>query len=237
MAVETARQPRQRWHIVFTRREPALSLREDEVVASFETAFTEAALPLSRTSATRPRARLSLAASLPVGVDAQGEVLEAYFDDLIAEDRLRAAGELLPAGLRIIEARDVWQGFRSAASRLRAVEYEVDVSSAQPLAETELRDAVRNVLAARTLPGRRRRGQTERRADAGERDLRPLIEHVEVLSVDETAKEATLLMRLRSDRTGSGRPEDVLTAMGPNLRALAVRRRPLTFVDTPPARR
>ena len=206
-------------------------------MASFETAFTEAALPLSRTAAARPRARLSLAASLPVGVEAQGEVLEAYFDDLIAEDRLRAAGDLLPPGLRIVEARDVWQGFRSAASRLQAVEYEVDVRSEQALREGELRDAVRGVLAARRLPGRRRRGQTERRADAGERDLRPLIEHVEVLSVDEAANAATLLMRLRTDRTGSARPEDVLTAMDLDLRPVAVRRRPLTFVDTPPARR
>ena len=237
MADDTARQPRQRWHIVFARREPALKLRETEIVASFETAFREAALPVSRTASARSRPRLSLAASLPVGAEGEGEVLEAYFDALVPEDRVRAAGELLPPGLAIVEARDVWQGARSAASRLQPVEYEVDVTSAQPLAEGELRDAVRGVLSARRLPGRRRRGQTERRADAGERDLRPLIQHLEVVSVDEAARTATLLMRLHVDRTGSGRPEDVLGAMDLELGVVAVRRRPLAFVDTTGTRR
>lgn len=237
MQGSTATQPRQRWRIVFERRAPALELRESEILGSFETAFREAALPVSNTAAARPRPRLALAASLPVGVEAEGEVLEVYFDELVSEERLMAAAELLPHGLAITEARDVWQGFPSAGSQLRSAQYEVEVDSEQALGESELQDVVRRLMAASTLPGRRRRGQTERRADAGERDLRPFIERVEVVSVDEEQRTATLLMELRLDRVGSARPDDVLAAMELPLHARSVRRRPLAAVDTPGARR
>ncbi|HET6745683.1 MAG TPA: hypothetical protein VFH90_07510, partial [Candidatus Limnocylindria bacterium] len=50
--------PRQRWQILFSRHEPALRLRQAELLAEFERSFREAGLPLSQTNASRPRARL-----------------------------------------------------------------------------------------------------------------------------------------------------------------------------------
>ena len=68
---------------------------------------------------------------------------------------------------------------------------------------------------AKKLEGMRRRGESERRSDAGERDLRPLIEDVEVLDVDEKAHTATLRTVLQLDANGAGRPEDVVARAGP----------------------
>ncbi|MFN2483945.1 MAG: DUF2344 domain-containing protein [Candidatus Limnocylindria bacterium] len=231
MPGRTARQPRQRWHIVFARREPALAMRDAEILRSFETAFAEAELPLARTVSSRPRARLRLAASLPAGVEAEGEILEAEFDQPVAEERLRAAAELLPSGLTLEGVRDVRHGVASAASRIRHADYEVDVASEQPLDEKEVRDAARCVLRAPALPGRRRRGPTERRADAGARDLRPLIDNLELIDTDGSAGRATLAIRLRTTGGGAGRPEDVVAAMHLPLRVVRVRRRQLRFVD------
>jgi radical SAM-linked protein len=231
--------PRQRWQILFARHEPALRARQAELLSEFERAFREAGLPLSETNATKPRARLKFAANLPVGVELRGEVLEAYFDELVALDRIQAAGELLPEGVEIVDAREVWHGFPSAASQLRAAEYEVRVRARgdAPLSSDELRGAVVRLLAARQLPGQRRRGESERRSDSGMRDLRPYVEDVEVIEVDEKERRARLRMVLRLDPSGAGRPEDVVQALDlPLLPERAVRTR-LLFVDTPPIAR
>ena len=246
------RQPRQRWQIVFSRTRPVLHLRQEEVLEAFERAFRDSGLPLSTTNAKRPRPRLTLAANLPTGIEAHGEVLEVFFDELLPVEQVRAAGELLPEGLRIVEARDVWQGFPSAASRLLAAEYEVEVTSSDALTEDALRSSLERLLAERRLPGMRRRGETERRADAGERDLRPLIDELRVESVNSrdrgpgdgnsaeagdgsgrAAASARLSMVLRAGATGSARPEDVVAALDLPLRVTAVARRRLHFVDTP----
>ena len=233
------RAPRQRWQILFARRDPALRLRQAELLAEFERAFREAGLPISQTNATRPRARLKFAANLPVGVELRGEVLEVYLDELTPIGRIQAASELLPDGVEMVDAREVWHGFPSAASQLRAAEYEVKVRARgdAPLSSDDLRGAVVRLLAAQRLPGKRRRGESERRSDSGQRDLRPYIEDVEVLDVDEAARTATVRMVLRLDPPGAGRPEDVVAALDLPVRAGQAIRTRLLFVDTPPIAR
>jgi radical SAM-linked protein len=231
--------PRQRWQILFARHDPALRLRQAELLAEFERVFREAGLPLSLTNAARPRARMKFAANLPVGVELRGEVLEVYFDELVPLASIQAAGELLPEGVELVDAREVWHGFPSAASQLRAAEYEIQLRSTadKPVTSDELRGAVVRLLAAPRLLGRRRRGESERRVDSGSRDLRPYIEDVEVLEVDEPKHTARLRMVLRLDPSGAGRPEDVVTALDlPVTHGRAVRTR-LLFVDTPPIAR
>jgi radical SAM-linked protein len=235
----TDQAPRQRWQILFARRDPALRLRQAELLAEFERSFREAGLPLSQTNAARPRPRLKFAANLPVGVELRGEVLEVYFDEMISIGRIQAAAELLPDGLEMVDAREVWHGFPSAASQLRAAEYEIQLRARgdQPLTSDELRGAVVRLLAAPRLLGKRRRGESERRSDSGARDLRPYVEDVEVLEVDEAARTARLRMVLRLDPSGAGRPEDVVAALDLPLAPGAAVRTRLLFVDTPPIAR
>jgi radical SAM-linked protein len=237
MSSRAADQPRQRWQLLFARRHPALRIRQAELLAAFERAFREAGLPLAQSNAQRPRPRLKFAANLPVGIELNGEVLEAWFDDLVSIGRIQAAAALLPEGIEVIDAREVWHGFPSAASQLRGAEYEIDVRGGPDLTSDALRGAVVRLLGARQLPGKRRRGESERRADAGPRDLRPLLEDAEVLEVDEAAHRGRLRLVLRLDASGAGRPEDVVNALDLRLRAGQAVRTRLLFVDTPPIAR
>ena len=237
MTTKTSDQPRQRWQLLFARRQPALRIRQAELLTEFERAFREAGLPLAQSNAQRPRPRLKFAANLPVGIELRGEVLDAYFDDLVPLERIQAAAALLPEGIEMVDAREVWQGFPSAASQLRAAEYEVEVRGGPDLTSDALRGAIVRLLAARQLPGKRRRGESERRADAGPRDLRPLLEDAEVLDVDEETHRARLRMVLRLDASGAGRPEDVVGALDLSLRAGPAVRTRLLFVYTPPIAR
>ena len=237
MSTRPPDQPRQRWQILFARRHPALRMRQAELMAEFERIFSESGLPLSRTNALRPRPRLKFAANLPVGIELRGEVLEAYFEELVPIGRIQAAAALLPEGLEVVDAREVWHGFPSASSQLRAAEYEIEVRGDETLTSEALRGAVVRLLAAPRLIGKRRRGESERRADAGTRDLRPLVEDVEVLEVNEDEHRALLRLVLRLDASGAGRPEDVVASLDLRLRAGPAVRTRLLFVDTPPIAR
>jgi radical SAM-linked protein len=228
--------PRQRWQLLFSRTEPALRMRQADLVGELERAFREAGLPLAYTGATKPKPRIKLAANLPVGIELRGEVVEAYFDDLVPLERIQAAGELFPEGIGLLDAKEVWHGFASAASQLRAAEYEIEVAG-DSLTSNDLRGAVVRLLSAEELAGKRRRGESERRSDAGDRDLRPLIEDVEILEVDDEAHTARLRTVLRLDPSGAGRPEDVVNALDLPLRARRAVRTRLLFVDTPPIAR
>ena len=170
----TAAAPRQRWQLLFSRGEPALRLRQADLVNELERAFREANLPLSYTGAQKPTPRIKLAANLPVGIELRGEVVEAYFDELVPIDRIEAAGELFPDGVELRDAKEVWHGFPSAASQLRGAEYEVEVCG-DDAADLRTRCAARSCgcWPPRSCSGKRRRGESERRSDAGDRDLRP----------------------------------------------------------------
>src|SRR3990170_25400 len=131
--------PRQRWQLLFSRTEPALRMRQADLVTELERAFREANLPLSYTRALKPRPRIKLAANLPVGLELRGEVVEAYFDDLVPVERIQAAGDLFPEGIGLLDAKEVWHGFPSAASQLRGAEYEIQVSGDDGLTSDALR--------------------------------------------------------------------------------------------------
>ncbi len=212
-------------------------MRQAELVSELERAFREASLPLAYTGATKPKPRIKLAANLPVGIELRGEVVEAYFEDLVPLERIQAAGEFFPEGIGLLDAKEVWHGFPSAASQLRGAEYEIEIAGDESLTSDALRGAVVRLLAADELSGKRRRGESERRSDAGDRDLRPLIEDVEIVEVDEKAHTARLRTVLRLDPSGAGRPEDVVNALDLSVRARRAVRTRLLFVDTPPIAR
>ncbi|MGI8658309.1 MAG: TIGR03936 family radical SAM-associated protein, partial [Candidatus Limnocylindria bacterium] len=227
----------QRWQLLFSRADPALRMRQADLVSELERSFKDANLPLAYTKAIKPKPRIKLAANLPVGIELRGEVVEAYFDDLVPIDHIQAAAEHFPDGIVLRDAKEVWHGFPSAASQLRGAEYEIEVSGNDDLTSDALRGSVVRLLAAEELSGKRRRGESERRSDAGDRDLRPLIEDVEILDVDESAKTARLRTVLRLDASGAGRPEDVVQALDLPLRVRKAVRLRLLFVDTPPIAR
>jgi len=230
-------QPRQRWQLLFSRTDPALRMRQAELVDHLERAFREAELPLSYTQAKKPRPRIKLAANLPIGIELRGEVVEAHFDELVPLERIQAAGEHFPDGVELRDAKEVWHGFPSAASQLRGAEYEIEVAGDEGLTSETLRGAVVRLLAADQLEGMRRRGESQRRSDAGDRDLRPVIDDVEVIEVDEKAHVARLRTVLKLDASGAGRPEDVVRALDVPLRVVRAVRTRLLFVDTPPIAR
>ncbi len=250
-------EPRQRWRIVFARDAPTDRGRSDDQ-AGWAAALLAAGVPVAVTGGT-PRPRFAIAAPVPVGVPAEGELAELFLTErLTRADLWHRLDGRLPPGHRLVGLHDVWLGDRSLSAQLAAADYRLSVRGADP---AELGRACDLLLAAGTLERSRAKGEGR----SVTYDLRPLILALEAGAADRPApaewlgaaeprttsepragggaeSATTLRVRLRHGPEGpSGRPDEVVLALADALDrplevAAVVRERLLTTDDLPAGR-
>ena len=194
-----------RLRVAFFRGEPIRYISHLDLLRLWERALRRARIPLAYTQGFNPHPRLSLAAPLSVGVVGEQELM-----DLVLTEPMEPAHFLaevrrqMPEGLRLLAAEEVEWNAPALPAQVRAAEYRAELS---PEVDTEgLEDKVAALLQATTLRRERRRDKETKRYD-----LRPLIED---LRVERTPESVSLWMRLRADPSGTGRPDEVLVALG-----------------------
>jgi radical SAM-linked protein len=220
---------RQRWRLVLRREPDAPPLNQRDLGAAFDAALAASGLPLVPSG--RSRSRVAFAAPLPSGTPAERELADLVLAERlpahVVRDRLAA---VLPPGFRLVDLHDEWLGAPSLVAQVVAADYRVIVEPAVP--DGELRAAAAALLSAQTLPRERAKGGGVVRYD-----LRPLL--VDIAPIDRPSGTASSALRIRTrihPELGSGRPEEVVAALGDQLgRALApvavVRERVLLAVD------
>jgi radical SAM-linked protein len=180
-----------------------------DLMRAWERLLRRARLPVAYSQGFNPRPRINLAAALPLGFTSDCEFLDVQLDERLELDnlleRVQAAA---PPGLRVYDAQEIELKAKSPQSQLMAAEYRVALD-----ASPELASRVENLLVADTLP-RERRGKAY--------DLRSL---VEALSLDDHG----LWMRLTAQPNATGRPDEVLLALGLDPLALPIHRTLLLF--------
>ena len=181
----------------------------------WERAARRAGLPLAYSGGFNPRPRIQVAAALPVGFAADEELLDLWMEEPVApEEAARALGATLPEGLTVLRVEEADPAEPALPTRVRAMEYETSVETELPV--EEVRRRVEELLAAPSLP-RHRRGRAY--------DLRPLIQELRVEKGDPGW--LTLTMVLSAWEGATGRPEEVLDALGLADGFFRVRRRRL----------
>jgi radical SAM-linked protein len=202
---ETVVPPRQRWRLVVARSADAPRLAGRELVDAWEEAIEASGLPVHR-PAGRVRTRVAFGAPIPLGIAAERELVEIHLAERVPIWCVRAAlADRLPTGWRLVDLHDVWTGAPALAGRVAAAEYRVELIDGGPLAE-----AAGDLLAAPTLPRSRTKGGSEVAYD-----LRPLLEDISIAEADGRS-----ILRLRTrihPELGTGRPEEVLAALGERL--------------------
>jgi radical SAM-linked protein len=201
-AVRPNAEPRQRWRLVFRRRPDAPQITHRELADDWLARLARCGLPLPTLEGLRQRSPLTFAAPLPLGMPAERELA-----DLVLAQR-KSIGEVReavtassPQGIELIELYDVWLGMPPLAASIAAAEYRVDLAGVDD--RSSLEGAIARIMAARTLPRRRFRGQAEI-----EYDLRPLVDRVEL------GGSALRIRSLFDPARGAGRPEEVVAALG-----------------------
>jgi radical SAM-linked protein len=230
-----APEPRQRWRIVFRRDEDARFLAHLDAMKLWERALRRAGIPVAQTEGMSPRPRVVFAAPLPIGMLAEREIV-----DIVLSRRLTVAdlrGRLtasLPPGFGLVDLYDVWLHAPSVASQLAGATYRMDLAGTPgaSVAGTAVRDGVASLVAAERLDRQRQKEKRTVRYD-----LRPLLVAIDVLGWDDAGSgSGTLRIDLRhSQEEGTGRPDEVVAALGETLETGLVvvqgTRERLTLVD------
>ncbi len=172
----------------------------------WERALRRAGIPLVYSAGFNPRPRISIAAPLAVGVTGEAELMDVFITRRVSPHWFTAAvGHQLPSGIEILEVHPVAAGAPSLQSQVRYAQYQVVVVTEKGL--EYIKSAIAKLLSLEHLPWHHQR-------DTGRRsyDLRTLIDDLWLVDYDHSRY--TIGMRLRCDNTGSGRPEQVILALG-----------------------
>jgi radical SAM-linked protein len=202
--------PRQRWRLVVARDGGGTAAADPQrdVADAWLATLEAAGLPLARTEGARARARVSFGAPIPVGMAANGELIDVVLTERWPAWRVREAlGGRLPAGWRLVELHDVWLAGPPLAGRVAAADYRITLAASPPIDPGGLRDAARALLAASRIVRQRAKG-----TGTVDYDLRALLVDV---GVADDGPPVVIQTRTRfHPELGTGRPEEVVAAVG-----------------------
>ncbi|MFO8009714.1 MAG: TIGR03936 family radical SAM-associated protein [Dehalococcoidia bacterium] len=209
-------QTQQRIRLSFSRGDEVKYISHLDLMRLWHRALRRAGMPLAYSQGYNPQPRIAIAAPLAVGVTSEAELVDIFMERKVSSSFFeRMVGEQLPDGVSILNVRDVWPRLPSLQSRLRFAEYRVVIES--QTARENLEQAIGELKSKTSLPWRHSRGEK-----VHEYDLRELIDDIWV--VDEREGALVLGMRLRNDSRGSGRPDQVLLALGCSSPARSIHR-------------
>lgn len=215
----------QRLQIRFAAEGPLKYVSHLDLMRVWERVCKRAGLPLASSRGFSPRPKIALAAPLAVGATSEAEILDVLLTERVdLQLTLLTLSTELTAGLRIIEVREGPLKQASLQSMLRAACYEVEVPD--PRSPDEWQRAIDELLGREEIRWSHRRGK-----DTKSYDLRPLILTIELLGVEAGA--VRLVMELRNDERGAGRPEQVTLALGATEEPTRIHRTAIELASEP----
>jgi len=196
----------QRLRVKLSRGEEIKFISHLDIMRLWERALRRAQIPLAYSEGFSAHPRLSLAAPLPVGVTSEAELMDVFVLKLVSPHWFTtAASQQLPPGIEILGVYQIALSMPSLQSKVRYAEYRVEVETEKEPEDIE--SVISSLLSLEHLPWHHQR-------DTGRRnyDLRALIDALWL--IDWRHPYCTIGMRLRCDSGGSGRPEQVASALG-----------------------
>lgn len=192
-----------------------------DLYRALERTIRRAKLPLLYSQGFKPHPRINLASALPLGFTGEAELVDVWFEDSIScEEILSALEHKTPPGLQITAAHPAPERAGSMQSELAAVEFLVTLLD--PIPDLVMR--LEKLNNAASLP-RERRGKAY--------DLRPLVEEL-YREADDDFGCPRLHMRMTAKEGATGRPEEVVAALGGNPLAARYHRLRLIFPEPTP---
>lgn len=178
----------------------------------WERLLRRSGLPVRYTQGYHPRARLNLASALPLGFVSDDELLDFWMDEPCPLEAIQT--QLVasaPPGLEIRLVQQIELSEDALQVKMKASEFTVTFYDAPEIGEIGLK--VAHLLGLEEIT-KSRRNKTY--------DLRPLI--LDLAVITHPSGEAGLWMRLQAEPSATGRPDDVLDALGYPNTAYLVRR-------------
>lgn len=214
----------QRVRLTFSKDGPLRWVAHLDLMRTWERTIRRAELPLSYTQGFSPHPRIALAAPLPVGVSGARELIDLWLEeDLSTSEVAKRLSRAMAPGLTVLEVEQVAEQLPSLQSCLRAARYEVGFE-ADAIDLDGVAGAIDELLARETLDWEEQRGEKVRRYD-----IRATILALEVGASD--GGDAVISMHLSLEEGRTGRPAQVLKALGVTAQPLEIVRVALELDD------
>jgi radical SAM-linked protein len=195
----------QRLRVTFGRGPVLRYITHLDLMRFWERALRRAGVDIAYSEGFSPHPQISLAAPLSVGITSRAELMDLFLSKRTgAREFIESLSRQMPPGLELLAVEEVPLGLASIQSQLAAAEYEATLSQDVDLVDVEQR--VSDFLARDSVPW-----QHMREKEVRTYDLRPL---VYALMLRAQTQPALLWMRLRADNGASGRPDQLLAALG-----------------------
>lgn len=196
----------QRLRIKFSRGDELKFISHLDIMRLWERTLRRARIKLAYSEGFNPRPRISLAAPLAVGVTSEAELMDIFVNGNVSPHWFTSSvSRQLPPSIEISTVYQIAGNLPSLQSQVRFAEYKILVD--KELGQDEMKTAISRLLLLEKLPWSHLR-------DTGKRsyDLRALIDDIQLVDSDDNYYDIS--MRLRCDNSGSGRPEQVILALG-----------------------
>lgn len=216
---------RQRLLLTFAKGEEVKYISHLDLVRLWERALRRAGVPLAYSQGFNPQPKITVAAPLPVGFTGRAELIDVLLAGPVdLPDFARKVQGTLPGGVELLVVEEIPLKAPALPALVRRAEYRASVE-AEERAE-EMTERVAGLLAAEQLfRQRKKRGQMRKY------DLRPLIEELWVEGC--AGGQCVFGMLLRAESQATGRPDEVLAALGLEERQWAIERVRLFFSVQP----
>lgn len=184
---------------------------------TWERTIRRARLPLAYSQGFNPHPKINLASALPLGFTSEQEIIDIWLEqELPIPEVWMALEKAVPPGIQISEVEPVGEHMPSLQTTLQASDFVITLLEPVP----GLDQKVSSLISASALP-RERRGK--------DYDLRPLVINLHRIDDDEVGR-ARLYARLMAREGSTGRPEEVLAALGIDPLNASVHRTGLVFI-------
>ena len=206
----------QRLRVNFSRGEEVKFLSHLDLMRLWERALRRAGLTLAYSEGFSPHPRISIAAPLSVGVTSEAELMDILLNQWISPEAFTSMiTKQLPPGIAIRKVTAVGLNEPSLQSRVRFAEYKVGLET--QMHTEEVASELQILLAKKEIPWYHYR-------DTGVRhyDIRALIDDIWIITAQDSL--CILGMRLRCGSNGTGRPEQVIKALGFTQRPYLIQR-------------
>lgn len=210
----------QRIRVHFAKTEAMRYTGHLDLQRAWERILRRAGLPVAYSQGYNQRPRIQLATALPLGFTSEAEIVDFWLDPPQAVEAVETALQgAVPPGIGIHAVEEIVGKAPALQSVMRSAEYTVTLLDPVP----DLEARVTALLEAESLP-RVRRGKPY--------DLRPLVFALTMLSPDEAGKQR-LSMHLSARGGATGRPDEVLDALGIAPHTARVHRTALHYAENP----
>lgn len=220
--------PRQRVRFTYEKGEAIKFISHQDESRLWERTLRRANLPLLYKRGFNPQPHIQFAAPLGLGMTGVRELLDVAFSPPVPLDELSMRiREKLPPGVRLLDASEVPFKTVSPQSLTIGADYTILIyADAGEVSEKELESKIEAFL-GRDVVWRER----ERHGQRYRYNLRPLVLELRYTGFDAAAAEHRIFMRVQMRPGATGRPDELVDALGFDDYARTLRRERIYFSD------